>query len=146
MGVRLNSEKRIENEDFKLKIGTTNKINPLVIYVEGKAFISPNEEKEGYGRDISEIKHHFKRSISTNLAGSSIFDTKYILDFQVASSGISVNKKSFLSFQFLMRQKGESIMKLTDVKTASEEMISNIVNSLKETITEHNFELSKTKK
>ncbi len=146
MGVRLNSEKRIENEDFKLKIGTTNKVNPLVIYVEGKAFISPVEEKDGYSRDISEIKHYFKRSISSNLAGSNIFDTKYILDFQVASSGISVNKKSFLSFQFLLRQKGEKVMKLTDVKTASEGMISNIVESLKETITEHNFELSKTKK
>lgn len=146
MGVRLNSEKRIENEDFKLKIGTTNKVNPLVIYVEGKAFISPTEEKDGYNKDISEIKHHFKRSISTSLAGSNIFDTKYILDFQVASSGISVNKKSFLSFQFLLRQKGEKIMKLIDVKTASEGMISSIVGSLKETIAEHNFELSKTKK
>ena len=57
MGVRLNSEKKIENEYFKLKIGTTNKINPIVIYVEGKTFISPNEEKGDYSKDIAEIKH-----------------------------------------------------------------------------------------
>ena len=36
----MNSEKKIENEDFKLKIGTTNKVNPLVIYIEGTSWIS----------------------------------------------------------------------------------------------------------
>lgn len=146
MAVRLNNEKKIENEDFKLKIGTTNKINPIVIYVEGKAFICPTDDKDDYSRDISEIKHQFKRSISENLYGTDVFDGKYIMDFQVASSGISVNKKSFLSFQFLLRQKANNIMKLSEVKTKSESMILEIVGSLKDSILAHNFQLSKTKK
>lgn len=146
MGTRLNSEKKIENDNFKLKIGTTNKINPMVIYVEGKAFISPTEEKDEYTRDIAEIKHCLKRNISDNLVTSEVFDNKYILDFQVASSGISVNKKSFLSFQFLMRQKRDNVMKLADVKMKSEGMILNIINALGKSILEHDFELTKTKK
>lgn len=146
MGVRLNSEKKIENENFKLKIGTTNKINPMVIYVEGKAFICPIDEKDDYSRDVSEIKHVLKRGISENLANSDVFDNKYIVDFQVASGGIAMNKKSFLSFQFLMRQKRDNIMKLVDVKEKSEGMITNIVDTLKNSILEHNFEIYKTKK
>lgn len=148
MGVRLNSEKKIENEDFKLKIGTTNKVNPLVIYIEGKAFISPVDDKtkEEYAKDIAEIKHALKRSISTNLYYSDNFDNKYIVDFQVASSGIAVNKKSFLSFQFLLRQKRDNVMKLSDVKNASEEMINNIAMALHDSIISHRFLLSKTKK
>lgn len=146
MGVRLNSEKKIENENFKLKIGTTNKINPIVIYIEGKAFISPSEEKDDYSRDIAEIKHRFKRSISDSLTRSDMFDNKYILDFQVASSGIAVNKKSFLSFQFLIKQRRDNILKLSDVKERSENMILGIVEGLKEGIEDHNFTLSKTKK
>lgn len=146
MGVRLNSEKKIDNENFKLKIGTTNKINPMVIYVEGKAFISPLEDKDDYSRDISEMKHALKRSISANLYGSENFDNKYIVDFQVAASGVAVNKKSFLSFQFLLRQKRDNIMKLSDVKNLSEGMINNIADALRDSIIEHNFVLSKTKK
>lgn len=146
MGVRLNSEKKIENDSFKLKIGTTNKINPMVIYVEGKAFISPEDDKEDYAKDIAEIKHVFKQSISDGLCTTDVFDNKYIIDFQVASSGIAVNKKSFLSFQFLVRQKRDNIMKLTDVKARTEGMILNIVDSLKNAILEHNFSLTKTKK
>lgn len=146
MGVRLNSEKKIENDSFKLKIGTTNKINPMVIYVEGKAFISPEDDKEDYTKDIAEIKHVFKQSISDGLCTTDVFDNKYIIDFQVASSGIAINKKSFLSFQFLVRQKRDNVMKLTDVKAKTEKMIINIVDSLKNAILEHNFSLTKTKK
>jgi len=146
MGVRLNSEKKIENDSFKLKIGTTNKINPMVIYVEGKAFICPTDDKDDYTRDVAEMKHVLKQSISSGLMGSDIFDNKYIVDFQVASNGIAVNKKSFLSFQFLMRQKRDNVMKLTEVKDKSENMINGIVDDLKECISEHNFELYKTKK
>ena len=144
--VRLNSEKKIENENFKIKIGTTNKTNPIVVYVEGRAFISPQEEKEDYTRDISELKHKFSRAISKHISGSSLFDNKYILDFQVASKGISLNKKSFLSFQFLLRQNKENVHKLKEIKDLSENMITSIVSSLAENITEHNFVISKTKK
>ena len=144
--VRLNSERKIENENFKIKIGTTNKTNPIVVYVEGRAFISPQEEKEDYTRDISELKHKFSRAISKHISGSSLFDNKYILDFQVASKGISLNKKSFLSFQFLLRQNKENVHKLKEIKDLSENMITSIVSSLAENITEHNFVISKTKK
>ncbi len=64
----------------------------------------------------------------------------------MAASGVAVNKKSFLSFQFLLRQKRDNIMKLSDVKNLSEGMINNIADALRDSIIEHNFVLSKTKK
>ena len=143
---RLNSEKKIEDENFKLKIGTTNKIDPVVVYVEGRTFISPQEDKDDYSKDISEIKHNFSRAISKNISNSPLFDRKFILDFQVASKGISLTKKSFLSFQFLLRQNKDNVMKLKDLKERCEELIKNIVGSLEENIAEHNFVISKTKK
>ena len=103
-------------------------------------------DKEDYAKDIAEIKHVFKQSISDGLCTTDVFDNKYIIDFQVASSGIAINKKSFLSFQFLVRQKRDNVMKLTDVKAKTEKMILNIVDSLKNAILEHNFSLTKTKK
>lgn len=144
--VRLNSEKKIESENFKLKIGTTNKTNPMVVYIEGRTFICPQEGKDDYSHDISEIKHNFKRSISQNIQNSNLFDNKYIIEFQVASNGISLNKKSFLSFQFLLRQNKDNVLKLKDLKVSAEGMIKNIVDSLEENIVEHNFVISKTKK
>ena len=145
-GVRLNSEKKIDNEDFKIKIGTTNKINPIIIYVEGRSFITPTFEQDDYSKEMSEIKHILKQSISSHLRSTDSFDAKYIVDFQVASNGIQLNKKSFLSFQFLMRQNKDNVLKLIEVKNNSSEMVLDIVNDLKNAIVERGFVLTKTKK
>lgn len=144
--IRLNSEKKIDAENFKLKIGTTNKINPVVVYIEGRTFICPQEEKDDYSRDISEIKHNFSRAISKYVGESEQFDKKFIVDFQVATKGISLNKKTFLSFQFLLRQNRDNILKLKDLKPSAEKMVLNIVGALEQNIVNHNFVISKTKK
>ena len=144
--MRLNSEKKIDDNNFKLKIGTTNKIKPLIVYIEGRTFICPIESKEDYSRDISEIKRGLSRAISRNLQECTLFDKRFIVDFQVASKGISLNKKSFLSFQFLLRQNKDNILKLKDLKVSAEDIIKNIIEELSDNITEHNFTISKTKK
>lgn len=145
-GVRTNSEKKIENDVFKLKLGTTNKLDPQVVYVEGRAFISPKYEEDDYSRKISEIKHALKHTISEGLKNNNLFDNKFILDFQVASNGISIDKKSFLSFQFLLRQNKDNVLKLSQLKDSALDFINNVVNSLSKTIVERDFELTKTKK
>lgn len=144
--VRLNSEKKINSKNFQLKIGTTNKKEPIVIYIEGKTFISPQILKDDYTKDISEIKHDFKISISNNLCQNKMFDKKFILDFQVAAKGILFNKKSFLSFQFLLKQNPQNILELKDLKQKAEPLIFNIINDLEKTILDHDFFISKTKR
>lgn len=145
--VRLNSEKTIANDYFKVKIGTTNKINPQVVYVEGKTFIKPLNEKDDYNKDIVELKRAFNKTLQKYLTGDKLYVPKYIFDFQVAQSGISTAKKSFLTFQFLMRQKADKqIMKLKDIKTASEDLINNIINEFSEHVKSHDFSITKTKR
>lgn len=143
---RLSSEKRIDHNTFKIKIGTVNKVNPQVIYVEGRTFICPLYEKEDYSSDISIIRHDFVRKISNTLKDNSLFDKKFIIDFQVASSGISIKKKSFLSFQFLLKQKnGHIIPKLSEIKEKTNDMITEIVDVLENSIIDHDFIISKSK-
>lgn len=142
---RLNSEKKIEAKNVRLKIGTTNKNEPKVIYIEGRAFICPLDNKEDYSDDISSIKYDFKHAISNNLINNYIFENKFIVDFQVASKGISYNKKSFLSFQFLLKQKSDKPQKLKEIKTNALPLITNIVNDLTDSIEEHNFAITKSK-
>jgi len=145
--VRLNSEKTISNENFKIKIGTTNKVNPQVVYVEGKTFIKPLFEKDDYSKNIGEIKRSFNRIIQDNLNGHELYLPKYIFDFQVAQSGVSVNKKSFLTFQFLIRQRQDKmIIKLKDIKAASESLINKIVDEFSEQVKSHDFTITKTKR
>lgn len=145
--VRLNSEKTIEHDLFKLKIGTTNKIEPKVIYIEGRTFIQPLTEKDSYNIEITSMKRKFNKIIQNFISSNNLFSQKYILDFQVAQSGISTLKRSFLSFQFLLRQKDDNkILKLKEIKQKSETDIQNILNDLTTCIKEYDFSVSKTKR
>ena len=143
---RCNSEKKIDHERFKLKIGTTNRNNPIVVYIEGRAYISPNVEKETYDRDIYDMKRSLKNSISDNIKKTNLFDGSFILDFQVAQNGVAKNKKSFLSFQFLLKQQKDHVLKMKDVKKEAQETINNIVASLEDSIYQHEFSIYKSKK
>ena len=92
------------------------------------------------------IKYGFKKTIRENLSNNNFFVNDYILEFQIADKGIKTNKKSFLTFDLMLKQPSGKILKLNDVKKHTEQNIYEIVNSLKQNIVEHNFSLSKTKK
>lgn len=145
-GVRLNCEKKIEHDNFKIKIGTTNKLEPKVVYVEGRTFLSPLEEYDDYSTDMNHIKQNLKTAISKYLHGCPIFDGKFILDFQVAASGIKPGKRSFLSFQIILKQKENMIPSLLEVKRQSEKTILDIINAVQDDILKTGYTVSKTKR
>ena len=146
MPKHLNSEKKFENNFFKLKIGTTNKNNPLVVYFEGRCFISPSEKRDTYKGDINGIRQTLRRSLNKNLRETDLFDNDFILDFKIAESGVLFKKKSFMSFQFFLRQNQTKLLKLPTLQESSNNFINNIVNDVQNSIFEHDFSITKTKK
>ena len=99
-----------------------------------------------HNKDIYDMKRTLKASITENLQKTSLFDDSFILDFQVAQSGVAKNKKSFLFFQFLLRQRKDRILKMKEIKKEAENTITDIVKSLEDTIYEHDFSIYKNKK
>lgn len=144
--IRLNREKKIDNGTFKVKIGTTNKENPQVIYVDGRVFLSPLEVMDNYTDEIEDIRKNFKRTIGERLRTNSIFDNRFILNFDISSSRMIKDKRSFLTFQFFLRQKNTTPMKLSAVKEKSEVFINGLLSSLEGDIESHCFTLHKTRK
>ena len=143
--VRLNAKKKIPNPNFKLEIGTTNRNNPRVIYIEGKGYISPESYKEDYTNDIKTIKYDLKRILRDRISTLDNFEKRIIVDIQIADKGVSYKKKSFLNFQFLVQQTFEPLLTLKDIKAILEPPILNIVNEFTTLIKEKRFHIYKTK-
>ena len=141
-----NVEKRLKNDFFNIKLGTVNKNNPEVIYFEFRTFISPLEESNNYSQVFAFLKKEFSKKISDSLKLNDFFSEKYILDFQIANSGIRINKKSYLSFQLFLRQKNEVIKELKEIKKIAEPFLVNLLNEFKNDIISNNFSVTKTKK
>lgn len=143
--LRLNSEKKIDNKYFDVKIGTVNRLNPRAIYVEGKTFIKPLQKRDDYLSDISLMRYKLKNKLNNELSQNKLFDRRFILDFDIASSCVRYNKNSYLFFQVTMKQKSNPPIKLDEVKSLSENMITNVVDTLSNVIMECDFTLKKKK-
>lgn len=142
---RLTSEKTLNHEFFRLKFGTVNRINPQIVYLEGRTFISPLEEMDSYNYLIQSIRKKFSSSVGYEIAGNEFFDSRYILDFQVANSGVKVGKKSFLSFQLMLKQRANNVKTFKEIKKLSEDSLLRVVDEMVDEIT-NNFIISKNKK
>ncbi len=143
---RLNIEKKIKNDFFNIKIGTVNRLNPQVIYFEVRTFISPMEEYSNYNYVFSSLRKELSRNLTEKLSNNKYFNKKFILDFQVANSGVKVNKKSYLTFQLFLKQNGNELKELKEIKKISEPFMTEILNELKQNIIDFNFSITKTKK
>lgn len=134
------------NDGFTVDIGTTNKLNPQAIYLNGKAFIRPVTDKDDYDDDITDIRYNLKRNIAKALKKTTIFEPKFILNFDIASNRMVNGKRSFLSFQIVLKQKKDNIMKLNDVRDIGEPFVHDIVFSLENDIIMHDFTIHKRRK
>ena len=75
---RIKSESKFQDNDFKIKIGTMDKKNPEVVYIELGSYISPKEEKETYKPYISRIEKKTKSLIEDVIQESGMCKNGFI--------------------------------------------------------------------
>jgi len=132
------------NDVFRLKYGTMNRLEPRVVYIEGKCWVG-NSEDGDFSDDIKYAMRRFKNSIKTNVLKVNTFDDFLLFDYDISSPIMEHNKKKQLSFSAYIRQKGV----LRDAKKLKEE-IENIfepsMGLLEFILSNNGFDATKTKK
>lgn len=132
--------------NYNIVSGTVDNKNPKSIYIQISAWGKP---KEYYERDYETIIRRKSKRVKNKLfevLTGDIFDNKKcIVDFNMASSGISASKRSFMSVEMTLFKK-EPLLPVN-----SEELIP-ILNSISESIitgvfeTDEHFKFYRTKK
>ena len=67
---KINSEIKFNDGIFKVKIGTTNKKHPDIIYIEIGTYISPNEEKKSYKNDVFSLDSEMRKYLDATLTST----------------------------------------------------------------------------
>lgn len=120
---KINSEVKFCDNNFKIKIGTTDKKNHNSIYIELGTYIMPNEVKNTYNSEIEDFEKIIKRFVKDNITQNNDF----IIIIDIANDRISINKKSYLEIQIFLKLKdGES----QTFKDVSLNMYNNYVRDL----------------
>lgn len=100
---KIGSVIKLNNEDIKLKIGTVDKKNPDVIYLEGGFYVKPIIEKDDYKNDMELIKNTFNDLIKDYVKNNNNFKNNFMFFTDVADDWLKFDKKSFFSFQVFLK-------------------------------------------
>ena len=117
MARKINSEIVVDNDNFKIKVGTTDKKNPKTVYIDCGFFIEPKTEKEDYSEDVKYIETE-ARNVAKKVSNATnpnpenidrLFNKNYVFVFEVAETRVFYGKKSYISFQLHLKQNEECL-------------------------------------
>lgn len=139
---RFNKEIKLDNiSSFSIKLGTINKLNPIVFYINGSAWVKPIED-ENFSNNINNIIYNFKKDILSFLNANEKISNKFILNFDAKTNAMKKNKKTFITFEIYLRQKN-TINPLTNISNINENIndgLQTLLNSLKQSFNQNDFE------
>lgn len=143
---RLSSNKNIKHEKIKAKLGLTDRKNHNVFYLEGGVFITPNSEFDDFTQVMDDIRSLCKQSIRRKIFNNNILEPVFLMNFEICSDRMKVNKDSYLSFQYHFKQKNNETKNVLNLKRENEKFFIDILNDIENQIMSYDMTLSKKPK
>ena len=108
----------------KVVYGTVDSVNLKSLYLNIQTWVEPIFDCENWNRTVLNLSRGVKHSVYESL-NNKIFDTKFIVDLDLRSSGLSLGKKSFMNIEvnffiieenldFKSKQIKDSLIKITN--------------------------------
>jgi len=115
--------------------GTVDNKNPKSIYIQISAWGKPKGDMiDDYELIIKRKAKRIKRKLFEVLDGNNFYKSKSIVDFNMASSGVNFNKKSFMSVEMtLFKREPLSPINSEKMKPILEGISKKIINDVFET-------------
>lgn len=108
----------------KVIYGTVDSVNLKSLYLNIQTWVEPIYECDNWSRTVLNLSREVKHSVYESL-NNKIFDTKFIVDLDLRSSGLNIGKKSFMNLEvnfyvieenldFKSKQVKDTLLKITN--------------------------------
>lgn len=151
MAKRINSEYKIKDDtsNFNVKMGTSNKKNPEVIYTTLTSYITPVDEDENYDFLLS-IDKDIKKYIKALITNYNDCEKEIITVVDIAMNRVVYNKPSFLDVQIYFKPKKTTLISnnynfITVSTKLYNNYVSYIMDYIDKILNNNGFISSKTK-
>ena len=117
---------------YNIKSGTVDNKNPKSVYIQISAWGKPKDSNiEDYDSILKRKSKRVKRKLFEVLDGNNFYKDKSIVDFNMASSGVNYDKRSFMSVEVTLFKKEPLLPINSDkmipmVKNISEKIITGV--------------------
>jgi len=94
-------------DNYKTKIGTVNNKESKSLYINLCAWgeLEELDDTLNYEYFLSNLRKKIKQKLNNNLDQDLYYNNKYIVDLDMRTSGLSVEKRSFMSCEITLYQK-----------------------------------------
>jgi len=83
---------------FKSHYGTIDAQNLKSIYINIQTWVEPKDEVENWNRVVLNMSRSVKHCVLEHI-NKDVFDTKFIVDLDLRTSGLQLKKKSFMNLE-----------------------------------------------
>lgn len=138
--VRLNGYK-----DFKVTYGTVDSKNLKSIYINIQSWAEPKQEYERVESIINNLSRSIKHNVLETI-DKQIYDKKFIVDLDLRSSGVHLNKKSFMNLEFYLYTNEHTTFKSHEILNSVRDVVDGVLRENLINNQYFNFYNSKTSK
>ncbi len=93
-------------DSVKVNYGTVDSKNLKSVYLNIQTWANPVEESENWNRVVANLSRNIKHNI-LEVIDTEYFQPNYIVDLDLRTSGIQLNKKSFMNLEITFFMKKE---------------------------------------
>jgi len=133
-------------DNAKIVYGTVDSVNLKSIYLNIQTWVEPIMELEDWNRVVLNLSRDVKHSIYETM-NQEVFNSTFIVDLDLRSSGLSQLKKSFMNLEINFYLNQENLeFKDDNIKNSLHKITSEIFNRNFNKNKYFNFYLTKTTK
>ena len=130
--------------NIKAFYGTVDSLKLKSIYLNIQTWVEPKKDIDNWSRVVLNLSRNIKHSIF-NKINQTFFNDKFIVDLDLRSSGINVDKKSFMNLEinFYIKDGVDINFKDTEVKETLKDITNKILQDNFKKNNYFNFYLTK---
>jgi hypothetical protein len=114
-------------KNSKIIYGTVDSFELKSLYLNIQTWIEPTKESDNWNRIVLNFSRSIKHTIYNHL-NSKLFKENFIVDLDLRSSGICLNKKSFLNLEVNLFLNETLDFKDSILRDTLKELSKNIIN------------------
>jgi hypothetical protein len=112
-------------KNLKSNYGTVDSKNLKSIYLNIQSWVEPKSIEVNWVRPVSLLNKKIKSTV-TEILDNELFDSKFIVDMDLRTSGISIKKKSFMNLEITFFTKKEVNFKSIELKNHLKRLVEYI--------------------
>jgi hypothetical protein len=129
-------------KNSKVLYGTVDSKNLKSLYLNLQTWVEPKYESDNWPRVIMNMSRSVKHSLYNNL-DTSLFNKNYIVDLDLRSSGIQMNKKSFMNLEINLYLTENMDFKSNEIKKSLKNLVKRIYSEVLNNNSHFDFYLTK---